>query len=172
MAHRTANRWRRRGRRRGIRRGATFVEMAIVLLVFLTVVLGMLDLGIGVYRSHVLAHAASQCARQAIVHGNLAARLGPWGPTAYSEKANHTHPIADVIRPLMSGLDPADVDILVTWPDGGNDVEQRVSVTRLGQWKREPSIISRTALSVMAPEVKDLALPLRKTSSLMRMPWS
>ena len=99
-------------RRRGhpSRNGVTMVEMAIVLMVFLTLVLGMLDLGIAVFRHHVIAEAARQGARQAIVHGSLADKLGPWGPDTFSGPADTSSSLVDAIRPCLAGMDPAGGD--------------------------------------------------------------
>lgn len=117
--------------RRPDRRGATAVELAIVVMVFLTLVLGMLDLGLGVYRHNLLAQAARQGARQAIVHGDMADRLGPWGPASYSGTAADGSPIALAIQPLLAGIDPAEVSIQADWLDGGNEFteEHRVRIT-------------------------------------------
>ena len=105
------------------------LETALVLMVFLTLVLGMVDLGIGVFRHHQVAQAARQGARRAIVHGSLADRLGPWGPDAYAAPAaEDDHPIAAVIRPSLVGMDLDEVAIEVTWPDGGNQMQDRVRV--------------------------------------------
>ena len=106
------------------RRGATMVEAAIILPVFLTLILGMLDLSIGVFRHHVVSQAARQGVRHAIVHG----KLGPpkktaWGPAAYTGKGDASHEIATAINPYLAGLDPAQVDIQVQWIDGSNEIE-------------------------------------------------
>lgn len=128
-------------RRRGVRRGATIVEMAIVLLTFLTFVLGMLDLALGVARYNSLAHAARQGARQAIVHGSMANRLGAWGPAAAGPFALGASPpsivlpstdardIAAFIQPTLVHFNPAEVTVAVSWPDGGNQFGQPVRVT-------------------------------------------
>ncbi len=63
------------------RRGASMVEAAIILPVFLTLILGMLDLSTGVFRHQLVSQAARQGVRRAIVHGKLAPpqddRMGP-----------------------------------------------------------------------------------------------
>ena len=74
----------RRSCLRRLRRGATAIELAIVLTLFLTLVFGMLDLGIAVFRYHIVCEAARQGARQAIVHGKLSDKLGTWGPAPLS----------------------------------------------------------------------------------------
>ncbi len=48
---------------RANRRGASMVEAAIILPVFLTLILGMLDLSLGVFRHHVVSQAARQGVR-------------------------------------------------------------------------------------------------------------
>jgi Flp pilus assembly protein TadG len=105
------------------RRGAVLVETALVLLVFLLLILGMLDLGIAVLRNHLVAEAARQGARQAIVHGSKATQLGTW--TA----GNYQAPLRQFVLPLLPGIDPDTVAVQADWPDGGNDPGQRVRVT-------------------------------------------
>lgn len=118
---------------RRLRHGATAVELALVLLLFLTLVLGMLDLGIAVFRNHLLAEAARQGARQVIVHGKLADKLGSWGPGTLTLTGTDSHPLVSDpntgIRRLLTGIDPSQVNITVEWL-GGNDpqAENRVRV--------------------------------------------
>lgn len=118
------------------RRGAAMIETAISILVFLALVMGMLDLGLAVFRRHVLAEAARHLARRAIVHGELADRLGPWGPTTFSGTAAASHPVADTVRGFLNGggsgtpiLEPTEVTVSIEWPGGSNEVEQPVRVT-------------------------------------------
>ena len=76
----------RRGKR-PIRRGAAMVEAAIILPVFLTLCLGMIDLGMAVFQNNAVAEASRQGARIASVHGSLAPNDGSgttWGPTSYN----------------------------------------------------------------------------------------
>ncbi len=131
---RSPGRARRRGTTRSNRRGATIVELAIVLLLFLILVLGMLDLGIGVFRRQTLAQAARQGARQAIVHGALADRpefgYVPWGPGTLTETADvGAHPVVEKIRPYLAGFDLSEVTIQAEWLDGDHRFEDRVRVT-------------------------------------------
>lgn len=112
---------RRRGHRSGARRGVAAIETALVLMLFFSLVFGMLDLGLAVFRYHVLAHAARDVARQAIVRGSMAPpQLDSWGPETYTGQADADHPIAEATRRVLGGLDPADVEILVEWPTGSN----------------------------------------------------
>lgn len=123
------------------RRGATIVEMAVVLLTFLTLVLGMLDLGLGVARYNSLAHAARQGARQAIVHGSMANRLGVWGPATVGPFSLSATPpsivlpstdaadIAAFIQPTLVHFNPVEVTVTVAWPEGDNEFGKAVTVT-------------------------------------------
>lgn len=129
-----AGRLRRRVRRIARRRGATLLETAILLPIFLLLVLGMLDLGTAVFQHHVLCHAARQGARRAVVHGELATRLGSWGPPGQASSTQGTadvdfHEIASVIRPLLTGFDPSSVTVAAEWIDGNNRLGSRVQVS-------------------------------------------
>jgi Flp pilus assembly protein TadG len=105
------------------RRGTSLVETSLVIVVFLTLILGTLDLGLGVLRNNALSQAARQMARQAVVHGSLSS--SPWGPGAYGPvAASDTGAIATALQPYLIGMDPANVTVTVTWPDGGNAPDQ------------------------------------------------
>ncbi len=141
---------------RSDRRGAALVEAAITTSFFLTLVLGMLDLGITMFRRHVVSEAARQGARQAIVHGYLAphnSTMNAWGPTPsyypaltaqslYSgstsstvQADNTSDDLAGTIRPSLAGLDPSTVTIQIQWPDGNNDSGNRVTVNVSTQYQ-------------------------------------
>jgi Flp pilus assembly protein TadG len=114
-----------------VRRGAALVELSFVLMVFLTLVLGMLDLGIGVFEYNIVSQVARAGARKAIIHGSMApAAMGTWGPTTYGPvAATDTNPIAQAIAASLPGLDPSKVTIEVEWLDSNNQPEKRVRVT-------------------------------------------
>lgn len=121
-------------RRATNRRGATVLELSIILWVFLMVTSGILDLGIGVFRYHILAQAARQAARRAIVHGSNAAKLGPWGWTTIDVAASDNGtPIVDGtgdgIQSLLVGCDLANTRIKLEWLDGSNAPNKRVRAT-------------------------------------------
>ena len=120
--HKRSNRALRRSRR-----GAALAETSIVLVTFLILVFGMIDLGIMVSRSQSLAEAARNGARAAIVRGEFA--TSPLGPTAISGVASDSNAIANALRPQLILMDPTQVRLQATWPDGGNEVNQRVHVT-------------------------------------------
>jgi Flp pilus assembly protein TadG len=112
------------------RRGAAMIETAIVLLVLLTMVFAMFDLGLAVLRRSIVAHSARQVARQASVHGTMGeSRRGQWGPEALSMAANADDEIAAAARRYMSGLDLEQTTLELEWPDGDSEPESRVRVT-------------------------------------------
>jgi Flp pilus assembly protein TadG len=117
---------------------------------FVTLVFGMIDLSLVLFRKHVASEAARQGARIATVHGYLApadSNMNSWGPTPtyypaltaqslYASSNSSTveadataDDLACAIRPYLVGLDPRTVTIQIAWPDGSNDLGNRVSVT-------------------------------------------
>jgi Flp pilus assembly protein TadG len=116
-------------RRCGVRRGATLVEGAIVLTVTFLLIFGGLDLGIAVTRYNALCEAARRAARCTVVHGSSATQLGSLGPTAMEFTAAADNDIADSFRYVLATMKPAEVNALVEWPDGGNQLGDRVRVT-------------------------------------------
>jgi hypothetical protein len=105
------------------------IETALILTSLMVMTVGLLDFAIGVYRYHVLSEAARQLARNAVVHGEFADRLGKWGPGSYVDTANASNTIANAVRPYLVGIDPATVSISVVWPEGSNQVEKAVRTT-------------------------------------------
>jgi Flp pilus assembly protein TadG len=110
------------------RRGGAIAEGVLTTSVLLSLMLGMIDMGIAVFRMHVISEAARQGARRAIVHGGTPSnKLGGWGATSFSGSGTSTDPKVTEIQPFLSTLDPSSVTINVTWPDGDNNVEHRVT---------------------------------------------
>jgi hypothetical protein len=127
--------------KRSLRRGASLVESALTTLAFVTLALGMVDLGAAVFQNHVVAEASRQGARIAAVHGSLAPagwNGGPWGTTAYSGAGNSTDTIPSTISAsgALVGLNASNVTISVQWPDSGNSalIGDRVQVTVSTTW--------------------------------------
>ena len=101
------------------RRGATLAEAAFVLPVFLALVLGMLDLGIGVLRYHMVGEAARLAAREAAVHG----ADDPDDPHDGDVWSNPNVDAAAIIGPLLAtaGLDSRSYQVDVAYTDGPDD---------------------------------------------------
>lgn len=117
--------------RRPLRRGAVLVESAIVLGTFVFMMTVVLDFGLVVLRQNSLDAAARQVARAAIVRGAKAADGDDWGPGRHISRASSASGIANAAREALVTIDPRVAIIEVSWPDGGNEPEQRVRV-RLG----------------------------------------
>lgn len=94
------------------RRGAALVEAAITLSAFFTLVLGMLDLGIGVLHYNTIAYAARTGARAAIVHGSLAPTAAGFGGPWNNSTADTA--ITALITPLLKAVGIPDSDILAS----------------------------------------------------------
>lgn len=112
-----------------LRRGATMTETAIVLMIFLVLIFGMLDLGIMVARQQMLAQAARGGARAAIVRGEYADVLGSMGPTEITGYASDNHAVAAAARPYLVLMTPSNVRLRVTWPNGTNEFGEPVRVS-------------------------------------------
>jgi Flp pilus assembly protein TadG len=116
-------------RRRSRRRGASIIESAYTLpLVFLPLILGTLDVGMGVFRHHTVSDAARSAARIAIVHGSES--RDPWGPAQVAIKLTGTDAMAVALkRTLVVPDTEADPEVEFVWLDGRNDPGFRVSAT-------------------------------------------
>jgi hypothetical protein len=147
-------------RRSAGRRGVTTVEAALVILVFMTLVLGMLDLGLAVFRNHLVCEAARQGARQAIVHGSLApSSMGVWGPDPVGPvPANDPGALAQAVQPFLADFDPAVVTVQARWLDGGNEPGQRVQVTVQATYSLMlPWLVGATSLPLRASSTMPIA---------------
>jgi Flp pilus assembly protein TadG len=92
------------------RRGATLVESALVLSVTLLLIVGLVVLGLGVFRYQQTAAVAREAARWASVHGGLYAQ--ETGQPAATRDAVKNQ----VIPRYSTGLDPNSItSFTVTW---------------------------------------------------------
>jgi hypothetical protein len=113
------------------RRAAATLEIIVCLLLFLTLVFGMLDLGMGVFRQHQATSAARFLARKASVHGAMADEMGKWGPGTLIGNAGDGSVVGNILATRMAGGgDLALVSYRVEWIDGSNDMllDSRVRV--------------------------------------------
>jgi Flp pilus assembly protein TadG len=119
------------------RRGAALVETVITTTALMTLMLGMVDLGVAITRMHMISEAARQGARKATVQGSLAPSSlngGPWGTTAFSGNGNSSDPKVTLIQPYLTGIDLSTVTVNVTWPDAKNTAESRVTYQVSTTW--------------------------------------
>lgn len=111
------------------RSGAALVETAAVLLTWMLLLLGTLDLGLVLFRQTLVHHVAAKAVRLAAVRGaNASPQAAPWGPTTVEVTLDQSHPVANPLRHYTGGLAPAQFRIRMEWPDGGNQRDQRVIV--------------------------------------------
>ena len=107
--------------RRGKERGSVLVEFVFsFLLFFLVTLVGIMDLGQGIWAHNVLAHASHEAARFAIVRG-----ADSLSPATESD-------ITTFLRSRATFLDSDSVNVSVTWdPDTspGSTVEIQASYT-------------------------------------------
>lgn len=147
----------RRGLRRQ-RRGATLVEAAIVLPVFLTLVLGLLDLAGAVYRHNLISEVARRGAREAMVLGGGAApRRVPLGPQTWMGTAADPGDVGEAVRPLLAGIAPADVSLRLEWPDGGNAAPNRVRCTATTQYQGATFVLTGWPITLRATSTMAIA---------------
>jgi len=55
-------------RKKAKQRGATAVELAIVLIIFITIIFGTIEFGLFMYNQHIVTEASREGARQGIVY--------------------------------------------------------------------------------------------------------
>lgn len=111
------------------RAGVAAVEGALILSALMLLLFVLLDLGLAVCRYNVLSATARNVARAAIVRGaDAAPQLSAWGPTAYEGTAADSSDAAVVASAWLATMNPADVSMQLTWPDGDNQPNHRVSV--------------------------------------------
>jgi Flp pilus assembly protein TadG len=139
------------------RRGATMVEGALVLSTALLLTLGVIIVGLGVYRYQQVASLARVAARYASVHG------GQFAQETGQAMATPQSVYDQVIKPGAIGLDLNKLTYSVTW-DNSNEMplylanvttnqylRNRVTVTISYQWVPEAYLkgITLTSTSVM-----------------------
>lgn len=93
-----------RHRDSGRRRGAAAVEMAVVLPVFITVILGLIEVGRGIMVAQLMANAARESARAAVVDGST------------------NNSVSDVAKNFLASaakVSPGDVTVTITTGSGG-----------------------------------------------------
>lgn len=109
-------------------RAQALVEFAIVGLVFSIVVFGMIDVGRAVWNYNTLAQATREGGRYAIVHGELSS--DPSGPgSPHYTPPDQDAKVTETVQQFASGLDESRLTVVAEWPDGSNDLGNRVKVT-------------------------------------------
>jgi Flp pilus assembly protein TadG len=109
------------------RTGAALVETALIYPILFLLILGIILLGIAVFRYQQVAHAAREGARWAAVHG---AEYGEEGASATPPRYAATE--ADIynaaILPQLAGMQAANVTYAVTWNNSNKQSHSYVYV--------------------------------------------
>ena len=101
-------------------RGASLLEFALAFLVFFAALYGIMEFGRIVSSYNILAGAAREGARYAMVHGSA------------SGSAASSSDVQTVVRRWAIGLDRNSVDVTTTWSSGnapGDNVKVTASYT-------------------------------------------
>lgn len=142
-----------------VRSGVSAVETAIALSATFVLLGVICDYGLATFRQNTLAASSRWLAREVIVHGAEAApEMTAWGPLAFSGDAADSSPIAVTASTLLATMRKDDVEVEVEWPDGGNEVGDRVHVTL--RYRHEPLLpllLSPTARQLKAECVMRIA---------------
>ena len=105
-------------RKKGISKdGAALTEFALVALVFFILFFGIIEFSRLMLMYHHVGNAAREGSRYAIVHGS----------TSPDSTADETD-VRNYVRSI-SPLDPNNVNVTTTWPDGNKEPGSRVNVT-------------------------------------------
>lgn len=99
-----------------------------MLAVFLSALFAMFDLGLAVLRYNTLSECSRRAARVAIVRGEKAPETARLGHETWMGTAADAHSLPDHVRPLLVSMSPEDVQFSAQWPDGGNQIGQRVRI--------------------------------------------
>ena len=112
------------------RQGATMLETALLLSAWMVLLLGTLDLGMILFRHTIMQQIAAKAVRLAMIRGsNSMPQIASWGPATVQVSLDQSHAVANLLRPSTAGLTPADFQVRLEWPDGGNLLDQRVKAT-------------------------------------------
>ena len=103
------------------RRGAVSMEFAIVLPLYALVIMSTITVGIRMVQIEQYAAMCKYLGRQAIVHGQDAERLGPWGPNSMAGSFGDSSTIGKLMAAKYNNGLPIDIYYRLNWPDGGND---------------------------------------------------
>jgi Flp pilus assembly protein TadG len=110
--------------RRQQRRGAALVEAAIVYPVLFVLILGIVMVGIAVFRYQQVAHAAREGARWAAVHGYTYGQEGA-SATPTRTAATAADIFTNAIQPQIAGMQASGVTYSVSWTTGTSTSNKR-----------------------------------------------
>ncbi len=104
-------------RKRQRTRGNTMIEAAITMVLFFTLLFGIVGWGRAVWAYVWTSHSAREASRWASVRGSK------------SSGATSNTAVTTFVKSQTAGLDPTAVTVNATWPDGNEDPGSRVTVS-------------------------------------------
>lgn len=110
-----------RRRRSRSRRGAIYLEFALVVPLYVLAIMSTVVGGVRIYQTQQYAAMAKFLGRKAIVHGDAADKLGPWGPTTIYGSFGDGSEVGDMLSVKYNKGQPTNIYYRLTWPDGGNN---------------------------------------------------
>ena len=90
-------------------RGSTIAEFALAVAALMTMIVGIVDVGRAMYANHLVANAAKEGARYAVVHGSSCTLSGCPATAAQ---------IRTYVRGLVPGIDATHLTVTTTWSTG------------------------------------------------------
>ena len=109
------------------RRGAALVELALNILLFLTLVLGAFEISRAIWTYTTVSHATKQGVRYAMIHGADNAGISSSGTPMTQSDVDEE--IKDVVKANAPGLDASKLTVVTTWtPNNVPGSTVRVSV--------------------------------------------
>jgi Flp pilus assembly protein TadG len=143
-------------RHRAAPRGATTVEFAIVAPVTLLLIIGIIVMGLGIFRYQTVAMMAREASRYASVHGSdYATQTGQPAATAADIYTN-------AILPYATGLDTSKITYSVTWNTSNSPTH---SATVNGKNLRVANSVTVTVNYNWIPEAYLSGIVLSSTST-------
>jgi hypothetical protein len=131
------------------------VEAALVLSIALLLTLGVIIVGLGVYRYQQVASLARQAARYASVHG------GQFALDTGLAMATSTSVYSNIIQPGAIGMDATKMTYSVTW-DNSNEMPIYLANPATGQYLRNR--VTVTISYTWVPEAYFGSITLTSTS--------
>ncbi len=104
-------------RKRQRTRGNTMIEAAITMVLFFTLLFGIVGWRRAVWAYVWTSHSAREATRWASVRGSK------------SSGATSNSAVTTFVKNQTAGLDPTSVTVNATWPDGNEDPGSRVTVS-------------------------------------------
>ncbi len=139
------------------RQGAISFEFAMVMPLFILTITTTFLGGMWIYQTQQYAAIAKFLGRKAIVRGQMADKLGPWGPSTMSGFIGDGSEIGTLLANKYSNGQPMDIYYQLTYPDGGNNGLSGHRVEVLITSSNPSTLTSGSVFELSARVVLDMA---------------